>query len=565
LPASRASDTSTNGPSFTKARLSTFDLLEALSIEPVDEDKTPTQSARNSEESDMENVSDNVDQLIRETDEAFQAVGNALEDAKAATQGWYDTPEAAQTPRSVIRPLAILRQNSRSQLTLAKSPLGRSVSVIKTKRKKPMKKRMNLLGRTLKTSPPPPANTPTRWTLTDVTANVVDVFSGKIFRTEVDEMLTPGRLQQIKEENRIEDELKTSHESIRSVDSGGSTPTEPFHLESLSSRIDAALDNPPPFPSPFLPPPATPKYHTDSAAESEKPTPTDVSAIPRANDSMVIDDLIFPSPPRPTRSRASSRAAQLLPTIPEISPLTMLPTRTIHPAPKLPPARLQPIQSYILLPSTPFTLTSPTFRHGPIRLERILKYPQELSPEPEDEPLDWIAFQMAISGTMDDMRSLDDADDEWEANEAEIDDIMKWWGSFGFEGFGRLAQDAPKRTRVKNEKRQKSWRGSMVGSIISEEREDLGQSEGIESACIGNGEFGNLMDGLQVDTSTVKIEGREEGSSESLPSSPMVDIDPGGTRRDNDVPIPMGFNLGHDLGDFLSWETLHVQSMLPDR
>jgi hypothetical protein len=173
---------------------------------------------------------------------------------------------------------------------------------------------------------------------------------------------------------------------------------------------------------------------------------------------------------------------------------------------------------------------------------------------------------MAISGTMDDMSSSNDADDEWEANEAEIDDIMKWWDSFGFEGFGRLAQDAPKRTRVTNEKRQRSWRASMVGSIISEEREDFGQGEGTESACVGNGEYNNnVMDGLQVDTDAVEIEGREEGGSESLPSSPMVDIDPGGTRRDNDVPIPMGFNLGHDLGDFLNWETQHVRSMLPDR
>jgi len=564
-PESTSSDTGTKTPSFTKARLSTFDLLEALSIDPVDEAKTSAQSSRRSRKSEMENVSDDVDQLIRETDEAFQAVGNALENVKAATQGWYDAPEAAQTTSSVAKPLAILRRNSRSQMSLTKSPPGRSVSVIKPKRKKPMKRRRNLLARALKTSPPPPANTPTRWTLTDVTANVADVFSGKIFRTEVDEMLTPGRLQQIKQENRKGDERKASHESFRSADSGGSTPTEPFHLESLSSRIDAALGNPPPLPSPFIPPPSAPIYDTEHVHGSENPPSADISIAPGTNDSMVIDDLIFPSPPRPTRSRASSRATQFLPTIPEVSPLTMIPNQNLHPIPKLPPAHLQPVQTYILLESTPFTLTSPTFRHGPIRLERILKYPQELSPEPEEEPLDWTAFQMAISGTMDDMTSPNDANNEWEANEAEIGDLMKWWESFGFEGFGRLAQDAPIRTRVKNDKRQSSWRGGAAGSVISEPQEDGAQNEGIESACIRNGGHNNVIDGLQLNTSAAELIEGEDGKAESLPSSPMVDIDPGGSRRDNDVPIPMGFNLGHDLGDFLNWETQHVQSMLPDR
>ena len=35
--------------------------------------------------------------------------------------------------------------------------------------------------------------------------------------------------------------------------------------------------------------------------------------------------------------------------------------------------------------------------------------------------------------------------------------------------------------------------------------------------------------------------------------------------KDEEVPIPMGFNLGHDLGDFLNWEARHVQSVYSEK
>lgn len=172
---------------------------------------------------------------------------------------------------------------------------------------------------------------------------------------------------------------------------------------------------------------------------------------------------------------------------------------------------------------------------------------------------------MAISGTMDDLSSANDADDEWEADEAELDDIMRWWNSFGFDGFGRLAQDAPKRMRVKDEKRLRGWRGNVVGSVVREEL-DAGLEESAESTGIETVEYDKAQEGLQLDTRAVRFEDSREAreGSKSLPSSPMLDLDPGGVRRDNDVPIPMGFNLGHDLGDFLNWETQHVQSLYLD-
>jgi len=68
-------------PPPTIAAGSTFDLIEALALDPIDNDRTPTQSLRYSEDSGMEDFSDNVQQLIKETDEAFRAVGTARRSA----------------------------------------------------------------------------------------------------------------------------------------------------------------------------------------------------------------------------------------------------------------------------------------------------------------------------------------------------------------------------------------------------------------------------------------------------------------------------------------------------
>lgn len=563
-PASTSSNTNSKSLSSAKTRVSTFDLIEALSIHPVDEDTTPTQSVKSSGSSDMEDFSDGVDQLIRETDAAFQAVGSALEEAKAATHGWW---ESSPVKLPVAIPGTILMNNPRLPIMpLAKGPLSRSVSIAKAKRKKTAKRR-NIIGRALRTVPTPPADAPARWTLTDVTTNVVDVFSGKMFRTEVDEMLTPGRIQRMKEERGIEHDRKISAESARTTSTDDSTPTEPFHLESLSSRIDAAQAHSPPLPSPVLPPPATPNaardLHVKTGAAGSKT-------------SMVINDLTFPSPPRPTRSRSESYIPPLLPSIPEVSPLTPSPTLAPLPTSNPPEAPPQPAQTHILLPSTPFTLTSPNFRHGPIRVARILNSHHDLlSPEPAEEPLDWTAFQMAIQGTMNDARAVDDADDEWEADEAEIDDILGWWQSFGFDGFGRLAQDAPARMRVKDGKKlsvvwhaeSESDEKMLVkletgdGDII-QNPEDIGSGSGN-----GSGDFADLSNCFELDTNTSTSAPLEIGivkkplkGHDSFPLSPMADFDPRdiGTGED-EVPIPMGFNLGHDLGDFLSWETEHVR------
>ncbi len=48
------------------------------------------------------------------------------------------------------------------------------------------------------------------------------------------------------------------------------------------------------------------------------------------------------------------------------------------------------------------------------------------------------------------------------------------------------------------------------------------------------------------------------GSAESLPQSPMLDLVVSRGADGEEYVVPMGYNLGHDLGDFLKWEAENV-------
>jgi hypothetical protein len=565
---------SKSASSTTVAEGLTFDLLEALAIDPLDNNNTPTQSIKYTDEHGMGEISDNVEQLIRETDEAFKAVGTALADAKAATSGWYDDEDSMSLKRSFSVARGVLRKGPRS-------PMSRSISITKPK-KKSIRRRNNLFGKAPPTIPPPPTNTTSRWTLTDVTSNVVDVFSGKIFRTEVDEMLTPDRMQQIKNDMRLEIERRVSAESTRSVETAGSTPTEPFHLESLNSRIKAAEGK---FPSPslVLPPPTVPKSRRRIPSKKAKAGYRKVQFLgPAVADTnraeMTIDDMIFPTPPAPLKATpprrpSTSRALPLLPTIPESSPFTLTPTRVADST--SPPGRLsfnvEPPQNCILLPATPFTLTSPLFQHGPICVERFSREPKWSSPD--EEPLDWTAFQMAISGTMDDGAEERD-DKQWQIEQEELHDIREWWMGYGY-GIGGIEKGLPKRERAKK-KPNRGWSKTTAAdqekrSEGRKNREVLDEKILVEqSSQRGGGEMSwngfssdKVIEERQLGIVPPITVPRRGSSVESLPPSPMLDLVIPSLNKDKEV-IPMGFNLGHDLGDFLRWEAQHVRLLMDD-
>jgi hypothetical protein len=256
-----------------------------------------------------------------------------------------------------------------------------------------------------------------------------------------------------------------------------------------------------------------------------------------------------------------------LPTIPEISPLTLSPADRLTSVPSIlqaSPPNTKKEENFIFLPSTPFTLTSPLFRHGTIRVP--IQYREPKLPY-DEEALDWTAFQMAISGTggVDEYLESYEREErkmiEMEEMEREANDILQWWARFRFQGWGRMvgdeslkAQGGRRESLLRRNKREDiELAGTLEARVSPQHSEYLKKIADTEKIVIAdNSGIGNAN------------EVQRRGSlAESLPPSPMLDLVVGSPSTDNEV-IPMGFNLGHDLGDFLRWETHHVQTLFID-
>ncbi|KAF7863780.1 hypothetical protein EAF04_006745 [Stromatinia cepivora] len=650
--------------------------------------KSISTSASCSNLKNMVEFTNNVEQLIRETDEAFQAVGFALGDAKAATRGFqqFDGSKASKITgmgmnnmndmnnmnntiiarqnrsignKSIARTNSISKRNQMQNSNSwkerplstglsGKSPVPKSIINSKAKKSNSPKPKKNTTSEKVSRKSLPHPHSSARWNLGDVTASMADVFKGKFTRLEADEMLTPDRLQQLEEKAekaKLENERKASLENaqieaarnaesvkdadgitsmekshkrdgdktletniISSDNSNIGSPTEPFHLENLLPRINnEKKSNSPQVVSSSSPRPSTSADTSEPSAKDQqaarKPLPdlpnpdyAEIDAIEQA-----FEDLHFPSPPRDSphspprlpRSRSNTGMTSLLPTIPEISPLNIIsprtPKRTFSQDSDYSQDSSTSSIDYIQLPSTPYTLTSPLFRHGPIRLEHVYhRHNRDSASAPDlEEALDWTAFQMAISGTMDDGTLGASEESIWEADEAEIDSIFDWWSGFGYPGIGRLVKEAPTSRRKRGKslvatdaekcpRKHKEGRDNRATTI------GLGFGFGIPSGKNSSRpKTPEYKGGLWVETihnsapqvvepgptlgarrdAVLKMRVPEpkidddDDDNDSLPPSPINLV------KIKDEYIPMGYNLGHDLGDFLNWETYHVQSL----
>lgn len=517
----------------------TFDLLEALELDPAEDyDKTPTPSLNmaesNNEGSDSsDDISHNIKQLIQETDKAFQAVGIALADMKA-TQESQDSGIAEQVTRTIGIPRGIPKKQQSTTNVSLKTPISRTKSTGKPQRTAFYRKRLDKLTKAAPKAIHIPSHT--RWT--DVT-NMVDVLSGKMFRTEVDEMLTPKRRRELLLDMKIETESKVSLEQTRSPETSRSSSTV-----SLESRTNSARNSTLSMVSPVSPP--TPIGPTITIAP---PTPISPKGKEREifspdtvgqdDSGMVFDNLKFPSPPQapplPHRSslRPKPHRSATLPTITESSPLTSSMTRKADPPP-LPPLPIPPPRyssTHITLPSTKFTLTSPLFAHGAIRVER----PRHDALQ--DEALDWTAFQMAISGMDDD----DETEYELEHrhDEQQVDELVRWWEDFDME-MGEMIRGPPPRSK------------RIVVYTKDENNRELPWRAG-ERGRLSGGTWGVRME-------EEEHRGKEGKDRENGSRSPVTGWS-GGKDGFQSPPMKMGFNLNQDLGDFLNWEVQHVAGM----
>ena len=526
-------------------------------------------------------MSKSVERLIRETDEGFRVVGSALAEARASTQVWEIMARtSSEVNDSQERRVEVINGNNElraetsenvskpsSNAFSARFRKGRMPSILQNGRKtktkqKQVRKSSNLLGLAFK-----------------------DVLTGRAFRMEVDELphRSPARLPV--------DEVKERH-FIDSNTSLGWTSTDPFQLESVKARIEAVRDKEQFTAQPILSWPNEPS--SDNGIPTIVRTNSEASLLDGKTKTIILNGtntakkaIKFHPPPAPKRRKSKIKhrptlsKENMLKSIPEMPTPLASPARLpvsngkavltlLHTA-RQPP--LPPPKHYIILCSTRLTKTAPLFCHGPIKIEKPERAHEVFSPVDAglEDRLDWTAFQMAILGT----EAIGGGNwrRNWgtEVDEREVDDIMDWWDSFGFKSYGHLERSSPpppvppplialpelpahspnplrKQRRRDKSRTARTIFGEIAGIPMHYGRSITMSRSSSTTTCSSRVE----LNGTPMEPAP-GVKGRRSSTAESLPPSPMLDLS-----ADGEAKVPMGYNLGHDLEDFLRWEMEHV-------
>ncbi|RYP83988.1 hypothetical protein DL770_005290 [Monosporascus sp. CRB-9-2] len=573
---------------------SSSDLGETSSSQP--EERATRSTEQLGAQVSPEEYSQNIRQLIQEADEAFRQVGSAIDEVKLVQYSHSDnTPrtstfeeEASMTspfterpgpPTPDISPILKSPLRHKSQPRLATpAPTAPARSPSKPKRKK--SKKGTKLPKPVKPLRKPVINKPViktvpRWTLTE---NVAELFTGRLFnKVEVDEMLTEAQLEEYKRRRMSQLKTQQMSDASKSDTESVDTPVEPFHLDDLPSRIGSAGVR------------LTAETPVEDKAAStffDDPEPQDF--VERDRDELFL----APSPSENVRTEARPAVSREAHPVPPKKSLKGLMAGRKQP-PGLPSIPETPLISssndelffgrqpgnvqesvadsdYVYLQSSPCTVTVPTFKHGPIRLAK-----SDLIPEPSlggaDDGLDWTAFQMAILGGAGDWNS--ESDDTIRRRTAEeIEELVDWWESWGFGGAGSLVCEEPEASSPTSTFSAGEFSDISYNDIQEDNpysshhrwqtlrQQAAAQGLGLPGPKPSSpGEYQAPSSRIYAGAGPVqpgKFGGRE--SIASLPQSPMLDLRV--IRSDNDDVdvVPMGYNLGHDLGDFLRWEAEHV-------
>lgn len=429
-----------------------YELNKTISVHLADPERITTPNIETSKTSTKENWSptvDNVELLIRETDQAFQTVGNALADTKDATGDWYDM----SSTRTVTIPRRVVSTTQQNQPMISKNAITRAKSGARAR--KPIFQHRRIKQGTKAASKSTTSDSLHYTSWTDATYSMVDALSGKLFKTEVDEMLSPGKLEQLRYEIRAK---KASLDLEEGREQTEVTLIEPMPSESLSSRVSTAtarISTPPVSP---LPPPAIPRKN---AARK-------MSRASNFERKMLFEDMSFPTPPCMPTSSLEYTSNASLPTIHEQKHMSSSPVYPKAPNLVRPLLSRQSTSSQLVLPSTPYTLTSPLFRHGPIVIDRPHLKREDVR---ADESLDWTAFQMAIAGTTNEEYNADEVEQIFD--EAELDDLAEWWDRFGM-GLGDMAVEKPTLREKSNVRMAKNHRQrtQQVGPVAEDSVRD---------------------------------------------------------------------------------------------
>ncbi|KAI1740324.1 hypothetical protein F4680DRAFT_116202 [Xylaria scruposa] len=555
---------------------------------PEGEYKEDESKGRRSEDSS----SQELQQFIQETEDAFKAIGSTLSEVQVNRNVISEVKRAdsSDIPRDP-EPTPPTPPPKETRLSFPNSPSSKASLILgpsppktppkdnapmqKPKRRKSKKSKHTTSVRPARknaSSKQATKNGP-RWTLSE---NVSELLTGKLFhRMEVDEMLTPDQIEAFKQQRITKLQVDKMAAALEQEIAG--TPIEPFHLDDLPSRIGSAG--------------VKTEMEEDKSAISFSEDLVPRSSFEKQNENnnsprpLEVRPLFHKNNTPPTRSsrhiRTSSRKLVTdLPVIPETSPaprasddisFSNASNDFLHNS-------FTPTSEYIYLKSTPYSLITPAIQHGPIRLSKSdLIQDMKLG---GDDGLDWTAYQMAILGGAGDFLT-ESSDTIRQEEEDEIDDLREWWDSFHFESAGELVTrsseassptstlsgdeipDLPPYIELdiaRSRDSHQTWQEARHNACASGLQLDLDFTKGKinPSSHYFADEQGNIDETWRRDSEEKEVVVNRQ-SLNSLPPSPMLDLRVIRSSNGDDLDVvPMGYNLGHDLGDFLKWESQHA-------
>jgi hypothetical protein len=529
---------------------SQLDLLEALALEPDDSDGiTLHQGFLTMRNPKSDDISNDIQLLACETNYAFKVSEPALTNATAISQEWSSNQDSSNPIAKNMSPRTKLREQHRA----AVAP---SFSLTKPERKLTQKYEDRCIKDVEYTDsfllkPPAPSNS--SQILAEVRKRMSAIASRELLRRIiVDRAIGSDCIHQLRVESMDENDPKPSSDTSRSSGSrsAGSTPLEPFYLDDLPLRIK----------------------HTAGLL-----------------------------PERPWRQHLKIRRSIVSTLAPQTTVRSFRSSFNVEAR----NGRATDASDHeVVLKSTPYSLTSFSFRHGDIRVKRHSRPISESArnssarpslttttdgPDrrvtgaedeegPADEGLDLPAFQMAISGAtsyhwMNECEDclIDGPHPRLEDLEIKLDELLKWWSEIGLDE-GPLVQSdltAGKERREvlsrRRRRRQVNLEARAENSLSVVGTPEMGQGLNINADADGE----DLISPSPYEDMEKEGEGSNGGTDEkeeynhggeaSLPPSPMQSIGPSALAR-LETFVPMGFNVDHDLRDFLKWRSECVDS-----
>ncbi|KXJ91447.1 hypothetical protein Micbo1qcDRAFT_195531 [Microdochium bolleyi] len=566
----------------------------------------PSGTVSQTGDSPISTTSTTLEQLVQDTENAFDDVTSALARMRVVRQSFGTIPSTPPTPPP--RDPARLLRAEMNCCNATKAPLYRrkaTKGITRQRSQKTQRSRKSYQQHGSQRKATLPAQTLSekdggRWGLK---GSVSDLFSMRMFqKIEADEVVTPGQIEAFKVRKRVmaqyeQEEQEREREQARSRCS----------LDSM--LLDELLGHgatPDPEDTPPLVDSDSSIYSSDEQAWNEDiDATTETAGHGDSSVNVVGDEDGFTFLEDKTPSARNSPVSFLPEDLPPLPPPPPPPAKNARrpllskkPTPLLPPLTedcevsvTSPTSAtsacsgeFVFLRSTPCTLTAPNIRHGPIRFSKCV-VPQQAIME-SDDGLDWTAFQMAVRGGVGDWFSESgEATRRREAEETK--EIEAWWTSWDFESAGELLSEDREDPEPSLFASSSSIRGSLdsgertdssasLSDGSSEHDEDEDEDELSDSLAAYSLSPSNTYSAhhkwnrlsqqtrnpsparFETDTSKQAI-ALDEANSEDVESG--LHVVPNSSNDAIDF-VPMSCNLTSDLGDFLRWEAEHAYASI---